>query len=267
MNLLKQMIQLTFYNNKLLNKLSMLLSSVLLTCFAIAQEVKTDFGYLKNGFLGVSSGVGLPVLEFASKDYFTPSAGYALPGYQWRIFAGYNVLPYLGVRLSYINTKHNSDAATLLENYRKHSAYGIQPNDNIDNVTMGRYELDGVLAGISYPFKTTKTTLDVYFNIGYANTLLPEIKLFFDFYQLGKITLVIPESSAHDLMYTAGVQISHRVYKNILLCGVLDFLYSEQKYKNVRFYNASNGNTRVLPDYTQYYHIVSANIGIAVEFE
>jgi hypothetical protein len=239
----------------------------LLAFSAKSQKSKIDYSYLKNGYMGISIGIGLPILEFASKDYFTPSAGYALPGYQWRIIAGYNVLPYLGVNISYINSKHTSDAATLLENYRKNSAFNLQSNDNIDNVTMGRYELDGVLAGVSYPFKTTKTTFDIYFNIGLANTVLPEIKLFLDLYQLGKVALVIPEFTSHDFMYTTGIKVSHRAYKNILLCGMLDFLYSEQKYTNIYMYSVNNGRRFFIPDYTQYYHIISANIGIAVEFD
>ena len=239
----------------------------LLTISAKAQESKIDYSYLKKGYLGMSFGVGLPVLEFASKDYGTPSAGYALPGYQWRIFAGYNVLPYLNVRVSYINNKNDADVGELLIDSRINGAFGSGPYAYLENITTGKYEVDGVLLGVGYPFKTAKTTMEVYFNIGLANTILPETKYYFEQFQGRKVNLVIPILTSHDFMYTSGVQLSHRIYKNILLCGTLDFLYSEQKYTNVRFYNASNGNTWSLPDYTQYYHIINANIGIAVEFD
>src|SRR5690606_30237724 len=96
-------------------------------------------------------------------------AGYAKRGYHIKVGINYDVIQYLGFALQYLYNENPYNSDKLFADLRTH-----QTGWHTNSYTSGPWKLQGVMLGLYYPFKTTKTTIDVRILGGFLSGVYPE---------------------------------------------------------------------------------------------
>jgi hypothetical protein len=229
-----------------------------------AQRLNQQDLFVKRGMLGIHGGAAFPVLDFAD-DNFKLASGYAQPGYNLRLSLCYDVAPRLGLALQYQYNMLPFNSGDFLNDLR--SVNGSYPFV-FHSYTSDPWVLQGMMAGIYYPLRTYRTTIDLKLLGGFLTGVLPRNTTNYTYIPDNtNVNLVQHGADATNIGLTAGVAIRHQLYKNLLLIGSVDFTYTEIEYTNLV---QTNTNTRLsysLPNYTQYYHIINGSVGLGFQFD
>jgi hypothetical protein len=238
-----------------------------------SQVRKTDgilFDYLLSGYIGISSGLSIPVSDYASTEYTKYAASYAITGSLYRIQAGYEFLPFLGLRLAYINLKNGVNTKALQEDMNEYQTFSpfVSGNSEVTALSADNYEMNGVQLGLFYPFRMSKTTIEVFAEAGLTNTVFPEFRFTVLNTQTNdQFNFLTTSAKANQIAFSGGLLFRHKLYKNILLLGGGEFTYSEQEYTDRRFVFQQFGIAFSIIDYTQFYQMINLHVGLAYQFE
>jgi hypothetical protein len=242
-------------------KLCLLWALCACTLSSAAQaRIDLDKLFLKKSSLSVAYGLSFPVLEFASASLGKQSAGYAQTGQSLRLCFSYETMPLLGIKLGYMQHTFPFHDDALLANYRI-----LNQPATVNYVTVDDYYLQGLIIGFFVPLHYPRTTIELGVSGGFATANLPQLD-----FSVTSVTntqqFLLPEATARDLVYMAGVRVKHQLIGNLLLTAEADFLYSEQTYTNLSLLVTPLRVQFLLPDYTQYYHAINVCAGLAVQF-
>lgn len=238
---------------------------LLLHClYGHAQRMQQQDLFLKKGAVGILGGVAIPVLDFAD-DNLKPASGYATTGYNIKLGISYDLSPYIGLALQYQYTNTPFNSSEYLNDLR--NANGTNGPFTFNSYTSNPWTLQGMMAGVYYPFRAYRTTVDFKLMGGFLTGVLPENTVNYT-YKPNNVTLNVVQyaSSATNLGVQAGFYVRHQLYKNLLLLGAADFTYTQIQYTNLTIEDTRTGATASLPNYTQYYHIISISAGLGIQF-
>lgn len=226
-----------------------------------------DSLYLKNGQIFAEGGVSFAVSDYGSAE-LTPAAGFAQTGFHIKLGLSYEVLPYIGFGLQYMYNHNPFDAATFLNKASKEVLAQTNGNVMYTGYTSNPWVLHGVLFGVCFPVRSYKTTVTFGFYTGYLNGTLPSSTLEYTLRSSGTwVKDYFYEATAADPGYSFQLGIRRKLWNDFLICGRAEFLYAEQEYNNLAVTDMISGRSFQLPDYTQYYHIITLNAGIAWQFK
>lgn len=234
------------------------------------QEGVLQLDYLLSGYIGISAGASVPVSDYASTEYTKYAASYATPGTVFRIQGGYEFLPFLGLRLAYINLTHGINTKALQTDMNEYQTFSpfVAGNSEVTTLSADNYKMSGVQFGLFYPFRMSKTTIEVFADAGFTNTVFPEFRFTVLNTQTNdQFNFLTTASKSNNMTYSAGILFRHKLYKNILLIGGGEFCYSEQEYTDRQLVFQQFGFALSLRDYTQYYQMINLHIGLAFQFE
>jgi hypothetical protein len=216
---------------------------------------------LQRGFFGISAGASIPVLEFGSTDFSVASSGYATLGNNWRFQFSYEAFEMLGVSITYNIQQWRVNSTALASDLQ-----AANTNVQVQQLSMEDYRLSGMFLGVFMPLRMPYTTFELKAQVGYNTGNLPELNYRVRISNGDIYRIQIKEVTASDPAYLIGMQLKRRLYKDLLITGYANFLYSEQRYENIFVYNLTQGFSVRARDYTQYYHAINAGLGLALQF-
>ncbi len=216
---------------------------------------------LQRGFFGMSAGASFPVLEFGSTDFSVPSSGYAGTGSNLNFQFSYEAFDMLGLSATYNIQQWRVNSAALAADLQ-----AANTSVQVQQLSMEDYRLSGMFLGVFVPLRMPNTTFEIKAQMGYNNGNLPELNYNVRISTGDIYRIQIKEVTASDPAYIIGMQVKRRLYKDLLITGYANFLYSEQRYENIYVYNLTQGFAVRARDYTQYYHAINAGLGLAVQF-
>lgn len=232
-----------------------------------AQRKSIEDLFLKRGSFAVDGGLSLPVMDYGLSK-LTTASGYALPGYQLRLNLSYEYTRFFGIKLTYFYNRNSFNDEGLKRDFEPIHTQ-IFPGTTLSNIRTASYHLDGLMLGLVLPFRTSDATYSFKIMGGILGSVYPQQE-FEMLVQPAQRLLVlrVEEATANDLAYLTGVDMKFRITHDLLLSTYIDFLYSEQTYTNLRITNTQNGlSVPWSNEYTQYYHVIGAGIGLAWQFE
>lgn len=239
-----------------------------LTLFsAFSQRFNLDSLFLKRGSFGLSGGLSLPVMDYGLAK-LTPSSGYANPGYQIRLQAGFEVSRSFGLKMMYIYNNNPYNNSKFTQDFKPYSNT-IFNGTSFNSIQTNPWTIGGVLIGVFYPVRLPSTTYEFKFMAGFLNATMPQQDFNLTINSTGSpLKLRVDETYANDMAYLAGVDIRHRIKDDWLLLVNLDFLYSEQTFTNILIKDVRTGmSAQWSPDYKQYFHVVGLCVGIGYQFQ
>ncbi len=230
------------------------------------QRFLPDSLFLKSGNIFAEGGISFAVSDYGAAE-LTRAAGFATTGFCFKTGLSYEALPYMGFGLQYMYNNNPFDASTYLS--KTAQAASAQTNGNLiyTAYTSDPWILHGVLFGVCFPVRSYNTTVTLGIYAGFLNATLPTSTLEYTVRSTGaKGKDYFYEATAADAGYSFQLGIRRRLWRDFLICGKAEFLYTEQEFNYLIVTDLINGYSYRLPDYTQYYHIINLHAGIAWQF-
>lgn len=245
---------------------------VLLLCLAFQGQAqilrRLEESFLKPGFFHLEVAYALPVMDFGLAQ-FSPSSGYAEPGFQISGGVGYEIMPSLGLSLGYVYNQNPFNDKQLTTDYFPYRN-SLLSGTTLEFIATQPWVIRGLMGGILYPIRNFNTTYEVSIEAGYLGSVMgqQDFHLGIDSFPGQSIIMRIEEASANGMAYRAGMHIRHRISKDLLLFGQANFFYSEQEYRNLIVKIVGTNLAAQWSDaYTQYFHVLSFGLGLAWQFE
>lgn len=214
----------------------------------------------------LDAGYSIPVGDFASTE-LTDAAGFATNGYSISGGLLYDVFPLLGISIQYHQHQNGFNSNALFEKLAP--AYASASNNNVvlQDFRSDSWSLKGVLLGIYLPIRHTKTTYWIGVNAGYMSAVLPESQIEYYIQSRGQqVKDLIYEGRADDAAYMVQLGVKRKLWKDVLVVGKAEYLYSEQLFTNLSGIDLVSQTLFYVPDYTQYFHMVALKAGFAWQF-
>jgi hypothetical protein len=233
------------------------------TLLCSAQKLTQDDFFLKRGLFDLQSGISLPVGDYALSNATLP-AGYAKTGYNIKIGINYDIAPYLGLALQYHYMQNPFDSENLL-----YDLQGTSKDVQYNSYKSDPWKLQGILLGLYYPFKTTKTTVDVRLLGGLLSGVLPEAEQNATLIPLNNqvINLKQFETSASNLGFQAGFKIRYQLYKQLVLSTSIDYLQTKLNFDNIRVIDTNTNTSYRTDDYSQKFQVFNFCVGLGIQFD
>jgi hypothetical protein len=243
------------------------LSAIFLCLCTNAQFRLPDSLFLKNGHVFLEGGVSIPVMEYASKDFNVLSSGFARTGYSWQAGMQYDMLPWLGLGIQYFVNENNFDDAAVARSYIELSTNNIRLPIAYTGFQSNPWKMRGMMFGLYLPVRNYLSTFTIGMYAGFMNATLPASRLYITERATGRSdTIIQDEASGNDAGYCIFAGFRTRLYKNLLFTAKASFFYSEQRFKEISGYFTGIKQAISFSPYTQYYHIINLNAGLAWEF-
>jgi hypothetical protein len=228
-----------------------------------AQKIKQEQFFLSRGLIDIETGISLPVKDYGLSELTLP-AGYALPGYHIKLGINYDVVPFLGLAIQYQYIQNPFNETKILEDLRKNQS-GIVYN----TYTSKPWELQGMMLGFYYPFKTYKTTIDIRVLGTLLNGILPASEEDVTVPSAGNTRYHFQQSetSSSNLGLQAGIKIRHQLYKKLILASSIDYTYTQINFKNIQVIETTTQTRIRINDYTQKFQLFNFSLGIGIQFD
>lgn len=226
-----------------------------------AQRIHDKQMMVENGLIDLQFGLAIPVMDFADKN-FKPASGYATLGYAVKLGIRYDIAPFCGIALHYQYFQNGFDDTKYISDVRD-----ANTNLTIHSYTTDPWNLQGMLIGLYFPYKSARTSLDAGFGGGVLSGVYPENTLNFSRNINPGVVYNIKqyETSAANFAFQVGVKMRYQLYQNIMVSASADFTYTEIPYKDIRAEETTTQTPIPLDTYTQYYHIVQLAAGIGIQ--
>lgn len=228
-----------------------------------AQKLTQADFFLKRGSFDVQSGISVPVGDFGLSDFTLP-AGYAKTGYNVKVGLSYDITSYIGFVLQYQYTQNPFNNDKILSDLRAND-----PDVQYNSYKSDPWKLQGVLVGVYYPFKTSKTTIDVRLLGGILSGVLPESQLNETIPSLNNLNLNFKyiETSASNFGFQAGFKIRHQLYKQLILSSSIDYLQTTLHFEDIRVVETNYNLGYTDDDYSQKFQVFNFSVGLGIQFD
>lgn len=232
----------------------------------LGQKLTQDHFFLSRGLFDVQAGISIPVADYALSELTLP-AGYAQNGYNIKVGLNYDVTSYLGLAIQYQYTENPYNSTKLLSDL-----HALQANSNdviYNSYKSDPWKLQGILLGLYYPFKTTKTTIDVRALGGLLAGILPEAELNKTIPSLNNQTLNLKqyETSGSNFGFQAGFKIRYQLYKQLILSSSIDYLQTKINFENIRVIDTNTNRGFRAEDYSQKFQVFNFSVGLGIQFD
>ena len=129
--------------------------------------------------------------------------------------------------------------------------------------------MQGILLGIYYPLKTSKTTIDIRVLGGLLSGILPESEENVTIPSLNNMNLNIKqfETGASNLGFQAGFKIRHQLYKQLTISSSIDYLQTKLNFENIRAMDTNTGYALRTEDYSQNFQLFNFSVGLGIQFD
>jgi opacity protein-like surface antigen len=226
-----------------------------------AQRYTQEEFFLAKGCVDIQTGISIPVGDFVLSNNTLP-AGYAQNGYHIKVNFNYDVLPYLGFALQYQYMQNPFNAGDLLSDIQQ-----TQTSVKYNSYISDPWKLQGLSLGVYYPFKATKTTVDIHVMGGLFSGTLPESEenvtvpsanVTYNFKQI--------ENQSSNFGYQAGIKVRYQLYKALIVSSAIEYTQTKIKFEHIDVIETSTRQAVRVPDYTQQFQIFNLSIGLGMQF-
>lgn len=232
-----------------------------------AQKFSQEEFFLSNGLIDIQGGWALPAGDFALSNIIQREAGYAKSGFNFKAGIQYDIAPFIGLALQYQYTQNPVDSKELMDDWHN-AATTLGPTEYILNAySSNPWRLNGVLMGIYYPFKTTKTTLDLRLLGGLFSGVLPESeenvteRSTSQTYNFKNI-----ENKSSGLGFQAGIKIRYQLYEQLVLSSSIDYTQTTLDFEDNRAIDTYTNTSYKRLDYTQRFQVFNFSVGLGFQF-
>jgi hypothetical protein len=230
------------------------------TVNTFAQKIKEEQLFVAKGLLDIQAGVAIPISDYGLQKLTLP-AGYAQNGYNIKLGISYDIAPFLGLtaQYQYVSNPFNNDK--ILQDLS--AAY---PNQKYNSFTSKPWELQGMMLGLYYPFKTYKTSLDLRLLGAMLTGVNPESTQNITANNNQQFNFKQYETSAANFGFQVGIKVRRQLYKSLMLSASADYTYTEIEFTNIKVIETYRNITLNVPNYTQKFQIINISVGIGVQF-
>jgi opacity protein-like surface antigen len=237
---------------------------MLSTFVCAAQKITQEQFFLSKGLVDVQYGISIPVGDYALSDFTLP-AGYAQNGYSLKLGLNYDLAPYIGFAIQYQYTQNSFNSGNLLSDLRENN----RSDDVYNSYTSDPWKLQGMLLGVYYPLKATRTTIDIKVLGGIFTGTLPECEENVTVPSLNYLNFNIKqlETKASNLGFQLGLKFRYQLYKKLVLSSSIDYTQATINFEDIRLVETNSHQSFSGEDYSQKFQFFTFAAGIGIQFD